>query len=368
MSGTSLDGLDIALCHFIKSGKFWKYEIQKATTIPYNKQWKEKLGNAHLLSAQNICQLHTEFGKFMGEQVLQFKKKNKIKHVDLISSHGHTVFHQPKNKFTLQIGDGASIAATTGIKTVCDFRSLDVALGGQGAPLVPMGDELLFSKYDACLNIGGIANISFTISPLLRERGAGVRAAFDICPTNMVFNYLSKQSGQDYDKGGKLAASGTFDDELLKKFNSLAYYKNYKSKSLGREWIEENFISVLNSPLEGGRPASQKGRGDVSNNLSIADKLATASEHAAFQTARVLNNFRIKNILVTGGGAYNTDFLSRISAYTDCNLHVPDDKTIQFKEALIFAFLGVLRIRNEVNTLKAVTGAKRDSCSGAIYG
>jgi len=350
MSGTSLDGLDIALCNFTKSGKAWKYEIQKTQTVSYNKQWKEKLENAHLLSAQNLCQLHAAFGKFMGEKVLQFIKKNKLKNIDLISSHGHTVFHQPQNNFTCQIGDGAAVAAISGIKTVCDFRSMDVALGGQGAPLVPIGDKYLFSEYDACLNIGGIANISFTTSLLPRKKGAGVRAAFDICPANMVFNYLAKHTGQEYDKGGKLAASGTFNDNLLQKLNALNFYKNYKSKSLGREWVEENFISSLEK-----------------EQLSIADKLATVSEHAAFQTARVLNNFKIKNVLITGGGAYNTDFLNRISAYTDCNLHIPDDETIQFKEALIFAFLGVLRIRNEVNTLKEVTGAKRDSCGGTIY-
>ena len=342
MSGTSLDGLDIAFCTFSKQGKNWKYEIKKTETISYNKQWKDKLQTAHLLSSQELLKLHTVFGKFMGEKVSQFIKKNKISKIDLVSSHGHTVFHQPQNGFTLQIGDGASLAAIAGIKTVCDFRSTDVALGGQGAPLVPIGDELLFSKYDACLNIGGIANISF--------KNKGKRVAFDICPTNMVFNYLAKKAGHDYDKDGKLASKGIFNGDLFERFNSLPFYKNYKSKSLGREWIEENFISVLEK-----------------SKLSIEAKLATASEHAAFQTARVLNNFNIKNVLVTGGGAYNKDFLNRISAYTNCELHLPDDKTIQFKEALIFAFLGVLRLRNEINTLKEVTGAKRSSCGGALY-
>lgn len=342
MSGTSLDGLDIAFCTFEMNAKTWKYQIKKANTVSYNKAWKEKLGNAHLLSATELCKLHTSFGKFIGEQVLKFIQKDKIKNIDLISSHGHTVFHQPENKFTLQIGDGASIAAATGIKTVCDFRSLDVALGGQGAPLVSIGDELLFSKYDACLNIGGIANISF--------KKTGKRLAFDICPTNMLFNFLAKQNEQEYDEGGKLAASGMFNDKLLKQFNTLSFYKNYDSKSLGREWVEENFISSL-----------------VKSKIPLQDKMATASEHAAFQIARVLNNFKIKNVLITGGGAYNTDFLNRIHAYTNCNLHIPSDETIQFKEALIFAFLGVLRLRNEVNTLKEVTGAKRDSCGGTIY-
>lgn len=343
MSGTSLDGLDIACCEFLLKGKKWTYKIQNAETIAYHKEGKEKLRNAHLMKTEELCELHSDFGFFIGEKVLKFIKKNKIKNVDLISSHGHTIFHQPLNHFTLQIGDGATIAAVTGIKTVCDLRSTDVALGGQGAPLVPVGDELLFTEYDACLNIGGIANISF--------RQKGKRIAFDICPANLLFNYLAKQTGHEYDKGGKLAAGGKFNDGLLKKFNSLPYYKNYQSKSLGREDIERNFVSLLDNSA-----------------ISLKDKLATVSEHAAFQTARVLNNFKIKNVLVTGGGAYNNDFLERISAYTGCKLIVSDDRTIQFKEALIFAFLGVLRVRGEVNALKSVTGAKRDSCGGAIYG
>jgi anhydro-N-acetylmuramic acid kinase len=343
MSGTSLDGLDIALCNFEKPGKTWKYEVLKAKTVPYTRHWKEKLEHAHLLGAEELYKLHVDLGKFIGEQVVLFIKKNKAGKVDLISSHGHTIFHQPQNRFTFQAGDGAAIAAVTSIKTICDFRSMDVALGGQGAPLVPIGDKLLFGNYNACLNVGGIANISF--------EDKGKRIAFDICPANMVLNYLAQQAGQAYDKGGKMAAGGKFDDALLKKFNSFPFYKNYKSKSLGREWVEEHFISVLEK-----------------QNLSIKDKLATVSEHAAFQTARVLNNFKIKNVLLSGGGTYNNDFLNRVSAYTNCKLVVPGDETIQFKEALIFAFLGVLRIRNEANALKEVTGAKRDSSGGAIYG
>ena len=342
MSGTSLDGLDIACCKFSKIKNNWSYIIQHTETIPYSKQWRENLKNAHLLNAEQLIELHTKFGKYIGERVVLFIKKNKIKNVGLVSSHGHTVFHQPHKGFTLQIGDGASIAATTGIKTVCDFRSLDIALGGQGAPLVPIGDELLFSEYDACLNIGGIANISY--------KQKGKRVAFDICPANMPLNHLALQNGQAFDKGGKLAEAGVFNDKLFAKFNSLSYYKEYKSKSLGREWVEENFINKL------------KGE-----KLSVQDKLATVSEHAAFQIARVLNNFKIKNVLITGGGAYNTDLLNRISAYSNCNLYVPKDEIIQFKEALLFAFLGVLRVRNEINTLKMVTGAQRDSSGGAIY-
>ncbi|HTA61441.1 MAG TPA: anhydro-N-acetylmuramic acid kinase [Bacteroidia bacterium] len=341
MSGTSLDGLDVALCSFTKNKSKWTYKIIEAKTFTYNKTWKEKLQNAHLLNAQEFWKLHIDFGKFSAQTVNQFLKGKKHK-VYLIASHGQTIFHQPQNGFTCQIGDGAAIAALTGITTTCDFRSTDVALGGQGAPLVPIGDELLFSDYDACLNIGGIANISFTHKKQ--------RLAFDICPTNLVFNFYANKAGMSYDKGGKLAAKGKANQALLKKLNALSFYKNFKAKSLGREWIDEKVISLLESEP-----------------ISLNDKLATAIEHSAFQTARVLNHFKIKNVLLTGGGAYNAYFIERIKHYTACKLILPDDKTIQFKEALIFAFLGVLRLRNEVNCLKQVTGASKSNCGGALY-
>ncbi|HEX7414131.1 MAG TPA: anhydro-N-acetylmuramic acid kinase [Bacteroidia bacterium] len=351
MSGTSLDGLDVALCTFTKSNKGWDYTIMDAKTFPYNKTIKSVLKDAQLLDAEGFWQLHLTFGMFSAQSVNQFLKDKKHK-IDVIASHGHTIFHQPQYGITCQTGSGACIAALTNITTACDFRSTDVALGGQGAPLVPIGDELLFSKYDACLNIGGIANISFKYN--------NERLAFDVCPANMVFNFYAAQAGKAFDKGGKLAASGKVNHNVLKKLNALSFYKKFTNKSLGREWVEEKVISVLDSPIEGG----SQGWGDV---LSLADKLATVAEHSAFQVARVLNNSKPKNVLITGGGAYNTHFINRIKHYTKCQLIIPDDKTIQFKEALIFAFLGVLRLRQETNVLKTVTGAIRNSCSGALY-
>jgi anhydro-N-acetylmuramic acid kinase len=341
MSGTSLDGLDIALCVFTKNVKDWDYKIIDAKTFSYNTIWKQKLQNAYLLSAEEVCKLHTNFGAFSALAVNTFIKDKKYR-IDVIASHGHTVFHQPKNRFTCQIGDGATIAALTNIATICDFRSTDVALGGQGAPLVPIGDELLFNQFDACLNIGGIANISFKHN---KER-----IAFDICPANLVFNFYAAQAGKPYDKGGKIAASGKVNEAVLKKLNAFPFYKKHTSKSLGREWIEKEVIALLEN-----------------SNLSLHAKMATILEHSAFQIAGVLNHFKLKNVLITGGGAYNTYFINRIRHYTTCELILPDNKTIQFKEALIFAFLGVLRLREETNCLKSVTGATRNSCSGALY-
>jgi anhydro-N-acetylmuramic acid kinase len=341
MSGTSLDGLDVALCAFTKKKSKWTYKIIEAKTFTYNKTWKQKLHNTPLLNAQEFWKLHVDFGKFSALTVNKFLKGKKYK-VDLIASHGQTIFHQPQNGFTCQIGDGATIAALTNITTACDFRSIDVALGGQGAPLVPIGDELLFTNYEACLNIGGIANISYTHKKQ--------QVAFDICPTNLLFNFYANKAGMPYDKGGKLASKGKVNQVLLKKLNALSFYKNLKSKSLGREWIDEKVIPLFES-----------------ESISLNDKLATAIEHSAFQTARVLNHFKIKNVLLTGGGAYNVYFIKRIKQYTTCQLILPDDKIIQFKEALIFAFLGVLRLRNEINCLKQVTEASKNSCGGALY-
>ncbi len=341
MSGTSLDGLDVALCTFTKTNKGWDYKIIDAKTFTYYKTAKKTLQNAHLLSAEGLWQEHFNFGFFSGYTVNRFLEDKKHK-IDVIGSHGHTVFHQPQNHFTCQIGNGAVIAAITNISTVCDFRSTDIALFGQGAPLVPIGDELLFKKYNACLNIGGIANISF----IYRKE----RVAFDVCPANLVFNFYATQAGKAYDKGGKLAASGKVNEAILKKLNALPFYKKYQSKSLGREWIDKEIIALLeDSPI------------------TLHHKLATALEHSAYQVAKVLNDFKLKNVLITGGGAYNTHFINRIQHYTTCQLILPDNKTIQFKEALIFAFLGVLRLRRETNCLKSVTGARRNSCSGALY-
>ncbi len=340
MSGTSLDGLDVALCTFTKNKKDWSYKILDAKTYSYNKAFKARLINA-AFDSEDFWDTHIDLGKFSAKSVIHFLKGKKHK-VDVIASHGHTIFHQPKYGITCQIGDGAIIAALTNIATVCDFRSTDIALGGQGAPLVPIGDELLFNKYDACLNIGGIANISFKYK---KER-----IAFDVCPANLVFNFYAAQVNKPYDKGGKIATKGKVNQDVLKKLNVLAFYMNYKSKSLGREWVDEEVIALLED-----------------SNLSLQDKMATALEHSAFQVANVLNHFKLKNVLITGGGAYNTQFINRIKHYTTCQLILPDDKTIQFKEALIFAFLGVLRLRGEINCLKSVTGAKRDSCSGALY-
>jgi anhydro-N-acetylmuramic acid kinase len=345
MSGTSLDGLDIAYCEFEKNKK-WKYKIIYSETKKYNKKWKQKLSEAFKAKKKELEKLDKEYGNFIGKEVLKFIIQKKIS-PDFIASHGHTVFHQPEKKFTLQIGDGAAIYSVCHLPVVYDFRSGDVALGGQGAPLVPIADKLLFSEYDFCLNLGGIANISY-------DNQKEERIAYDICPVNIVLNFLANQLGKEFDRDGKIATRGNLHRALLEKLNKLSFYEIKPPKSLGREWVEKNFFPVLGS-----------------FDISIQDKLRTVVEHIAIQISLAVNSSSSSrghsSLLVTGGGAYNKFLMERISAMTKCRIILPDDKTIQFKEAMAFAFLGVLKMRDEINILKSVTGAKEDSSGGKIF-
>ncbi len=350
MSGTSLDGVDIAFCRFIFANNTWTYNIVEAETIAYTAEWKQALLSLEKTDAFTFQQTHVEYGFFLGKLVSDFIKKHHLK-ADFVSSHGHTIFHQPQKKLTVQIGAGSAIAAKCSLPVVCDFRSLDVALGGQGAPLVPIGDKLLFAEYDFCLNLGGFANVSYNL-PSPNGEGAGVRRAFDICPVNIVMNNICTTLGKEYDNEGKLARSGNINELLLNELNQLPFYQlpSNKPKSLGKEWVIENIHPLL---------AKYK--------LAPTDILRTFCEHIAMQVANALNDKPNGKILVTGGGAFNTFLMECIKKNTVHQLIVPAKKTIDFKEALIFAFLGVLRMRNEINCLKSVTGAQRDNCGGAVY-
>jgi anhydro-N-acetylmuramic acid kinase len=341
MSGTSLDGLDMAICEFTSTGKGYTYKILAAQTIQYSLIWKKGLSSLKNASAENYFEFNAHYGSFMAAQIKRFTKKVGIQPF-AIASHGHTVFHQPKKGFSTQVGSGATMAAKTGITTVCDFRSLDVANGGQGAPLVPIGDELLFGNYDACLNIGGIANISY--------KKSGKRVAYDVCEANMLLNYLAEKLNRPFDSGGKIAASGIINRELLKKLNALKFYKQQGAKSIGREWFEKNCVGLIDK-----------------SKLSIQDLLATATHHVAEIIANDLNKNSIKTVLVTGGGAFNQHLISLLESKTACKIILPSKEVINFKEALIFAFLGYLRVTNQPNTLASVTGSKSDSIGGAVY-
>ena len=338
MSGTSLDGIDLALCRFSEHKNKWSYEIVDAQTIAYPVSWIDKLKGAPQMKAEEFLILHNEYGRYTGELINEFLNGKEVP--QLVASHGHTIFHQPDKRFTFQLGNGASIAATTQITTVSDFRSFDVALGGQGAPLVPIGDQLLFSEFDYCLNIGGFANISFDKD--------GIRIAFDICPANIILNELAQQRGFAYDKHGHLGAFGTVNETLLKKLNSLDFYYQKWPKSLGREWIDQQITPLLST-----------------SELTIEDQAATIYEHIAFQISKITGN--TGRLLATGGGSKNLFLIDQLKRKTSCQIVLPDQKLIDFKEALIFAFLGVLAFNGRVNVLSSVTGSMQDHIGGIIH-
>lgn len=340
MSGTSLDGLDLVAVKFIEQNTGYAYEIVASNTVTYDSSWKEILRQAHACSALELSQLHVDFGIYCGKQVKLFCEEFNV-HPFAVASHGHTVFHQPQEGLTLQIGSGAHIAVHSSLPTICDFRTTDVALGGQGAPLVPIGDKYLFSNFDFRVNIGGIANISYSFMNELH--------AFDICVANMALNMLAEQMGQPFDINGEIARRGQVNTDLLKQLNNLEYYQHTPPKSLGKEWFETHFLPILGQ-----------------SNLSIRDLLATCTEHVAEQIASTLDGWSGR-ALMTGGGALNQFLIERIQSKTSTEIIVPDEQTIQFKEALIFALLGYLRIMEQPNALSEVTGARKDSCGGCIY-
>lgn len=352
MSGSSLDGLDIAFVELEESGGKWNYTIKNAQCIQYTLEWKKKLINATSLSAFDYLLLHSEFGKWIGEQVISFIDTYQLHHqVQLIVSHGHTTFHSPQQGMTAQLGDGATIAAITEINVVSDLRALDVAFGGQGAPIVPIGEKLLFSEYPFCLNLGGIANLS-----LKTENGY---FAFDVCAANRVLNLLANQVEKEYDENGSLAATGKINTQLLTKLNALDYYNLSFPKSLSNDFGTEVVFPLIN---------------EASNHTH--DKLRTYTEHIAMQIGYAIQKMESKStdtnntMLITGGGAFNTFLVDRIQH----QIHsfgiksiVPDEMVVQYKEALIMCIIGVLRWREEYNVLQTVTGAKRNSIGGAVW-
>ncbi len=341
MSGTSLDGVDIAACQFWQENEQWNYSILAAKTYTYPKEWQEKLRQAPLLSGLELSLLHNELGRLFADYIQQFLASNSVK-VDVIASHGHTIFHQPKEHLTLQIGSGAVIAALTKIDVINDFRVLDVALQGQGAPLVPIGDELLFHQYDGCINLGGFANIS--------TQKNGKRIAWDICPVNIVLNAIALELGKEYDEDGKLARNGQLISDLLSYLQQLDYYQLSAPKSLGKEWVDVHVFSYL-----------------ADKEWKKEDILHTFTEHIANIIAQEINAIAAQRILFTGGGTYNSYLLERIQQKTAAEIIIPDSHLINFKEALIFGLLGFLRYNEKENTLKTVTGALKNSIGGAWW-
>lgn len=341
MSGTSLDGVDLALIQFSKE-THWDFQILKAETQAYSPVWKKKLNDGINYSYQDLEQLDDDYTSYLGERISAFINKHKIKNLDAVCSHGHTIKHEPENGFTLQIGNLPHLAQITDTTVICDFRVQDVALEGQGAPLVPIGDELLFSEYDYCLNLGGFANIS--------TNKDGARIAYDICAVNTVLNYYAEKLGFEFDDAGKIARNGTLIPELLKELKSLPFYNQPAPKSLGMEWVNRSVFPILKNYEE-----------------DYPSILHTYCHHIAAEISENIENNIDAKVLVTGGGAFNVFLMELIQQKTEAKIIIPSSEIINFKEAVIFGFLGVLKLREEINVLSSVTGAKRDHCAGLLF-
>ena len=341
MSGSSLDGVDIAYVNFSHDNKRWFFQIVEAGNVPYSSYWKEQMAEAFNKKPEDLKELDKEYGRYLGTITKRFIEKYELE-PKLIASHGHTIFHRPDEGFTLQIGDGQEIAKATGITTVNDFRSEDVMKGGQGAPLVPIGDRHLFADYPICLNIGGIANVSYEYE--------GKRIAYDICIANQMLNYLANKLGYDYDNNGSFARQGKVNLDLLKAFNDNSYYDKEAPKSLGREFFEKYQHQIIEE-----------------SSLDVRDILATATEHIASQIVKSTDMLEKSKMLITGGGAKNNYLVERISELSKHEVVIPDTMIIDYKEALIFAFLGTLKMEGKINVLSSVTGATSDSSSGTIH-
>ena len=341
MSGTSLDGIDLVFTEIDFKNPL-QFKIIASKTYAYSTEWQKKLSSAIDLDAPELNKLDNEYTEFLAETISQFIAENNIDLIDAVCSHGHTIKHRPRQGITLQIGNLPKLAKRIEVPVVCDFRVQDVELGGQGAPLVPIGDRLLFSNYKYCINLGGFANVS-------QEKGA-TRIAYDICPVNTVMNYYTQKLGKSYDEDGVIARSGKVNETLLSELNDLNFYKKEAPKSLGIEWVNSNIFPLIDK-----------------FDLSIPDILKTFSVHVATQIAACLDDNSDSNVLVTGGGAYNKFLIEQIKSKTSCELIIPDPEIVDFKEALIFALLGVLKLREEVNVLSSVTGAKMDHSSGRLF-
>lgn len=339
MSGTSLDGLDLVCVQFDKK-QLHKFKILYSETKSYPVFWKERLAKGYTKSYKELTKLDIDYGHYLGVEIHEFIQENQLINIDFIASHGHTILHQPDKGITLQIGDGETISEHTNLKVVCDFRSQDVLFGGQGAPLVPIGDALLFSEYSSCLNLGGFANVSYDSN--------GKRIAFDICPVNIVMNHYVKSLYLAFDDRGALASTGTIHENLLMKLNALSFYQNEPPKSLGLEWVNATIFPLIDS-----------------YGLAIKDVLRTFVEHIAIQISNCIKDQ--SNVFITGGGAFNSFLIDRVKFYSKTTIVIPESKIINYKEALVFAFLGLLRIENQVNCLSSVTGAKYDHSSGVIF-
>jgi anhydro-N-acetylmuramic acid kinase len=340
MSGTSIDGVDLVYANFFYD-KHWSLKILKSKTYEYDMDWQNILKNLADKDLDSIKLIDKNYTKLLSEYILKFIEEFSIKQIDFISSHGHTALHDPSNSVTYQIGNLKELSDYIGLKVICDFRVQDIKFGGQGAPLVPVGEKYLFPEYNTLINLGGFANITIKSNNNL--------TAYDICPVNIVFNHLSNLRQLKYDDKGKIASSGKLNNELFDCLQSLDYYKQISPKSLGVEWVNQNIFPIINCFSE----------------IPLEDLLNTFSKHFASQIASNIKS--TKKTLITGGGAYNDYLIQNIIDLTESEIIIPNSDIIEYKEALIFGFLGVLKDLNINNCYSSVTGAMKDHSSGNIF-
>ena len=348
MSGSSMDGIDLALCRVEQNDSKWNVTILKAVTVPYNETWRVRLSQVKYQNPEIYVKTDVFYGRYLGELTDAFRKETGL-NIDLVASHGHTVFHNPQQWITAQIGDGATLSATAQVPVVSNFRRADVASGGQGAPLVGMGDELLFGEYDFCLNLGGFCNLSTQFE--------GQRIAFDISPCNIVLNRLARERKQKFDQDGQIAESGSVIYPMLEKLNQITFYQKKAPKSLGREWINKEFWHIARD----------------FDDHALEDRMKTLVMHIAVQIGNAVESYTNKpmnevKILVTGGGAYNKTLIDYLKSETESHIIVPEDSIVNYKEAMIFALLGAMRVKNVVNTHPSSTGAKYAVVGGSLDG
>lgn len=345
MSGSSLDGVDLVCCEFKLENNKWNYKVLDSYCYEYSKGWQKILANIGSLTAEQYIETDILLGAYYGDLINDFISNKTTSKSELIILHGHTAFHNPKNRYTAQIGSAAAVVAKTNISTVTNLRLLDICLGGQGAPIVPIGEHYLFKNHTAFLNIGGIANVSI-------HQSKDDIIAYDICPANTLLNYLASKLGATYDYEGNFAAHGEVNSPLLEQLNNCEYYNLSLPRTLSTEYIRDKFMPILEE-----------------SNLSINNKLATVVEHISEQLYISLVNYpSVKSIFITGGGALNKFLIIRIKEkLKNIDVVIPDKETINYKEAIIIAFFGLLRFKKEINIFKSVTGATHNSIGGALY-
>jgi anhydro-N-acetylmuramic acid kinase len=343
-----MDGIDLALCKIVSDNGKYTYSIEVAETFDYSEIWRLRLSQLRKADALSYAKTDVFYGHYLGHLVKEFIQKHGIE-ADMVASHGHTAFHYPEEMITRQVGDGASLSAICNLPVVSDFRSMDVAKKGQGAPLVAIGDEMFFSDYDYCLNLGGFANISGKIGPY--------RVSFDICPANILLNRVARDLEQEFDENGEIASKGSIHYPLLDNLNAIDYYAMPFPKSLNRDWINNELWQIVKEGVK----------------LSPENKMKTFVDHIGVQIGKSIDYLSSKQaagkkVLVTGGGAFNPVLMDHIRTHSEADFIIPDASLVKFKEALIFALMGVMRVENKVNIIKTFTGAKTDSVSGSLNG